>query len=324
MVEDMPLLSRRSPAPAILATLSVLGLLVGHGFASVSVARAAENAAVGAADGTATAASVAPSIGERASVKNGTVPSPSALPTTGHFLGHPRLPGTRTPARRRAEAKKKPAHTSGPLVQKGIDCAKEKCVALTFDDGPGPGTPRILEALEKAGAKATFFVVGKQAKAHPEIVKATAEAGMEIGNHTWDHPQLSRTRAADVNEQIGRTQRAVEKASGVTPLYLRPPYGDVSKKQRKSLGMPLAFWDVDTEDWKTRSTRATVASAGAARPGDIVLMHDIHSSTVDAVPAIIKKLQKRGFHLVTLSTLVGGHPKEHVGYGKGLAPGVRR
>lgn len=294
--------------------------MVGYAFASHDVARASASANTSAgAHGGATEASP---IGERASVRTGALPR--TLPTTGRFLDNPHLPGTKTPEQHRAEAAKRALHTSGPLVQKGVDCAKVKCVALTFDDGPGPGTPRILEALQKADAKATFFVVGKQAKAHPEIVKATAEAGMEIGNHTWDHPQLSRTKSAEVDEQIGRTQKAIKKASGVTPLYLRPPYGDVSKKQRKHLDMPLAFWDVDTEDWKTRSTRLTVASAAAARPGDIVLMHDIHSSTVDAVPAIIKKLQKRGFHLVTLSTLVGGHPKEHVGYGQGLAPGVRR
>ncbi|MDR2254442.1 MAG: polysaccharide deacetylase family protein [Arthrobacter sp.] len=311
----MPLSSRRSLAPAIIAILATLLLMIGYAFASHDVAQASASIQ---APGATTEAS---SIGERASVRTGN--TAVKVPAAGHFLDAPRLPGT-TPAKQR-RAKAKPAvHASGPLVQKGIDCAKVKCVALTFDDGPGPGTPRVLKALEKAGAKATFFVVGSQAAAHPDIVKATAEAGMEIGNHTWDHPQLSRADARTVKRQIQRTQAAIKRASGVTPLYLRPPYGDVSRNQRQKLAMPLAFWDVDTEDWKTRSTRATVSSAAAARPGDIVLMHDIHSSTVDAVPAIIKQLQRRGFHLVTLSTLVGGHPQEHVGYGRGLAPGVRR
>ena len=108
---------------------------------------------------------------------------------------------------------------------------------------------------------------------------------------------------------------------------MRPPYGstntrvtDVSRRE----GLAQVLWNVDTVDWRDRKTSIVTERAANVEPGSIVLMHDIHSSTVDAVPAIIKKLQKRGFHLVTLSTLVGGHPKEHVGYGKGLAPGVRR
>lgn len=203
-----------------------------------------------------------------------------------------------------------------------MDCAKVKCVALTFDDGPGPYTAKLLTYLDRGHAKATFFLLGQQAKHYPELVKAQAKAGMELGNHTWNHPQLSRLKKSAVNSQVDRTNKAIARASGGTkPVFLRPPYGDLLRSQRATVSMPLALWDVDTLDWKTRSTKATIKSAAAAKPGDIVLMHDIHESTVEAVPQIVKKLQAKGIHLVTLSTLMGGKVEEHIEYGAGLRPG---
>lgn len=205
--------------------------------------------------------------------------------------------------------------------QAPVNCAKVKCVALTFDDGPGPYTAQLLKHLEADGAKATFFLLGQQVRQHPELVEAQAKAGMELGNHSWDHPQLSALKKKSMNSQIRRTNQAIVKASGGTrAVFLRPPYGDLLRSQRGQVTMPLALWDVDTLDWKTRSTKATVRAAAAAQPGDIVLMHDIHESTVRAVPQIVKKLRAKGIHLVTLSTLMGGKVKEHIEYGAGLRP----
>lgn len=214
------------------------------------------------------------------------------------------------------------ARKPSPKAEPRVNCAKVKCVALTFDDGPGPYTAQLLKHLEAGDAKATFFLLGQQVKQYPELVKAQATAGMELGNHTWNHPQLSRLKKKIVDSQVGRTNRVITKASGGTKaVFLRPPYGDLLRSQRGQVSMPLALWDVDTLDWKTRSTKATIKSASAAKPGDIVLMHDIHESTVRAVPQIVKKLKAKGIHLVTLSTLMGGKVKEHIEYGSGLRPG---
>lgn len=202
-----------------------------------------------------------------------------------------------------------------------VDCAKVKCVALTFDDGPGPHTKELLKTLKKEGAKATFFVLGEQAEQWPELVREEASAGMELGNHSWDHPFLRSMGKKEVASQISRTNAMIKKTSGGTEaVFLRPPYGAFSEKQRDEVSMPLALWDVDTLDWKTRSTRSTVKAASAARPGDIVLMHDIHAPTVKAVPQIVKNLKAKGYHLVTLSTLMGGRTKDHIAYGSGLRP----
>lgn len=202
-----------------------------------------------------------------------------------------------------------PAPTPPPPEPSPVDCRKESCVAITFDDGPaGRTTSRLLDILARAQAPATFFVLGTQAQAYPKVLSRIVADGHEIGNHSWSHPDLTRLDARAVRKQILRTERAIEKATGVTPTVLRPPYGARSKKVdaiARKLGYAEVLWSVDTRDWANHDPKKIVASAGKARRGAIILMHDIHPETVDAVPRVITKLRKKGFTLVTVSELLG-------------------
>ncbi|WP_336249412.1 polysaccharide deacetylase family protein [Stomatohabitans albus] len=178
-------------------------------------------------------------------------------------------------------------------------------IALTFDDGPSAETTHIvLDALKKANAKATFFMLGKAANAHPEVVKQVADAGMEIGNHSWDHPVLTKLSADGVESQLGRADEAITKAAGRAPTVFRPPYGAVDQKVRGITKHPTIMWSVDTLDWKTRSTPATIEAVMGAKDGDIVLMHDIHAPTAQAAVQFIPELVKKGYQLVTVSELM--------------------
>lgn len=339
----MPLSPRRIPLPAILAAGLSLSLLSGCGLAATEGLRPGSNAGA-SADPSATpgsdastssspAPSVAPSDTPGAS-QSGASEAPDASPTpssatpsplvTPPSLGPSDNNGDGTPDFLPTPSPTPTSTAPSPKPEPALDCSKVKCVALTFDDGPGPYTAQLLRTLKAADAKATFFLLGSQVKLYPQLAAAEARDGMEIGNHTWDHPQLSRLSDAEVRSEITRTNQIIKKVTGSTPPLLRPPYGDVTHAQRKWIDLPMAFWDVDTEDWKTRNTAATVASASAAKPGDIVLMHDIHGATVKAVPQIIKNLKKKGIHLVTVTTLVGGKPHPHVGYGAGLSPAPGR
>lgn len=189
-----------------------------------------------------------------------------------------------------------------------VDCAVERCVALTFDDGPGKETGRLLDDLAAAKAPATFFVLGTSVKAQPALVRRMAAEGHEVGTHTWSHKQLTTLGAEGQRAEVRRGVEAVE-AAGVTPTVFRPPYGSYNDATKSVVGAPIILWDVDTLDWKTRSADATVASAvGDAKAGSIVLMHDIHAPTVDAVPRVVAGLRERGFTLVTVSQLLG--PRE--------------
>lgn len=196
------------------------------------------------------------------------------------------------------------ASTAKQAAPRAVDCRNLKCVALTFDDGPGPYTAGIVKALKAKGAKATFFMLGSQVKGREAAVRAVKAAGMEIGNHSFNHPDLSKLGARAIRSQVGRTDAALAKAGVKATLY-RPPYGAMSRTVRASLAdRPISLWGVDTLDWRTRSTSATLRAASAAPRGAIVLMHDIHGSTAKAVPGIVSALQAKGYHLVTVSELL--------------------
>lgn len=192
-----------------------------------------------------------------------------------------------------------------PQPAASVDCAVAQCVALTFDDGPGRETARLLDDLAREGVPATFFVLGTSAKAQPALVRRMAAEGHEVGTHTLSHKQLTKLSAEGQRAEIARGIEAVE-AVGVTPTVFRPPYGSYNDATRSVVGAPMVLWDVDTLDWKTRSADATVSAAvGGAKAGSIVLMHDIHAPTVDALPRVVAGLREKGFTLVTVSTLLG-------------------
>jgi peptidoglycan/xylan/chitin deacetylase (PgdA/CDA1 family)/fibronectin type 3 domain-containing protein len=176
-------------------------------------------------------------------------------------------------------------------------------VALTFDDGPGPYTKDIVKVLKKYDAHATFFVTGSRVKSNSSVLKLAVKNGNEIGNHTYSHPHLTGLSSAARKQQIRKTNDAVKAACGVTPKVMRPPYGSTNASVGADVGMPVIIWSVDTLDWRTRSSAATVRSVLSARDGDIILMHDIHGSTKDATERFVAELTKRGFQLVTVSEL---------------------
>lgn len=186
---------------------------------------------------------------------------------------------------------------------RGID-PKKKMIALTFDDGPGPYTNRLLNCLKKNNAVATFFVVGNRVSSHKSTVKKAYKMGCEIGNHSWDHPQLTRLSASGVSSQIKRTDSAVKAVTGKKPTLLRPPYGAYNSMVAGAAQKPIIMWDVDTLDWKTKNAQSTINSTmHSSKDGSIVLMHDIHYPTVAAAEKIIPRLIKKGYQLVTVSEL---------------------
>lgn len=200
------------------------------------------------------------------------------------------------------------------------DCTVLKCIALTFDDGPGSYTPRLLDYLESARVKATFFLVGNRVDSYPTTIRRMKSLGMEVGNHSWDHTDLTTLSSTAITWQLSTTQNAIAGITGARPTVMRPPYGahtTTSDALAGQQGLAVILWNIDTLDWKypdparIRSVVVNNASRGA-----IVLMHDIHSTTVDAVPGIISDLKARGYTLVTVSELLGS-PRPGVVYSRG-------
>lgn len=194
--------------------------------------------------------------------------------------------------------------TSASAAPPAVDCRKVKCVALTFDDGPVTDTQRLLRILNERDARGTFYLVGKNVQKYPSTVRAAAQAGHQIGNHSWDHANLTKLSTAQIKSQLSRTDAAIKQATGKKPTTFRAPYGAHNAAVRSAAGRPLVHWSVDTLDWKHRDTARLIKTVNTqTKPGDIVLLHDIHKTTVDAVPGIIKGLKARGFHFVTVDQL---------------------
>ncbi len=183
-------------------------------------------------------------------------------------------------------------------------------IALTFDDGPSAAnTPRLLEMLAKRNVKATFYVVGRCVKDNPAILKRTVEEGHEIGNHSWSHPKLSSMSEAAVREEIQKTHDAVLEVAGVPPKSFRPPYGAFTEKQQrwafKEFGYKTVLWTVDPFDWKRPGANVVAQRIlSQTQPGSIILVHDIHKGTVDAMPEVLDGLLAKGYKFVTVSELL--------------------
>src|SRR6201987_1473861 len=183
-------------------------------------------------------------------------------------------------------------------------------IALTFDDGPSPETtPRLLDILKQRNIKATFFMIGQNAERNPEIVKRILADGHEIGNHSWTHPQLAKLPDDRVTEEITKTQNAITNASGYTPKLLRPPYGSITGRQKEwienQFWLSVILWAGDSFCWKPPGVSVIQQRILAgARPGAIILSHDIHKQTVDAMPATLDALAAKGFKFATVSQLI--------------------
>ena len=180
-------------------------------------------------------------------------------------------------------------------------------VALTFDDGPSEYTEGILELLTAYDGAATFCVVGNRVSNYEDQIRAIAAQGSEIATHTWSHKKLTTLSASEMERQIMQAVESVQKIVDVPVRFIRPPYGSVNDDVRavaRRLGMPIAEWSIDTEDWRTLSARKTEkAILDNVKNGSIVLMHDIHAPTAEAMKRVIPELSRRGYQLVTLSEL---------------------
>lgn len=198
-----------------------------------------------------------------------------------------------------------------PLVISSVRTPRP-IVALTFDDGPEPGSTNvILSILRHYGAHATFFVVGRQAERYPRYVQQIALAGDEVENHGMNHRLLSRLEPKQILTEIRTSSDLITELTGHTPVYFRPPYGSYNARVASaadSLHETLVLWTIDTRDWTLRSANAIAQSVlDQIRPGAIVLMHDgggPRQRTAQALQMILRGLRQKGYAAVTLSQLL--------------------
>lgn len=191
---------------------------------------------------------------------------------------------------------------------------RERVVALTFDDGPHATlTPKLLDILKAADVRATFFVIGMNVEQNPDVLRRAAAEGHEIANHSWSHPNLAKMLEESWRAQIQSTHDVIAATVGRPPQYLRPPYGNITPYQEgviaRTFGYRIIMWSVDPKDWQEPPSDVLIHRVVAgARPGGIILLHDIHPSTVAAVPAILAGLRQRGFRFATISELLAREP----------------
>ena len=204
-----------------------------------------------------------------------------------------------------------------PGISSSIDPSRPM-IALTFDDGPKTSvTSRILDSLEANGGRATFFMVGSNVNANAGVIKRMVAQGSEVANHTHDHKYISKLNAEGIISQIGSTNQKIEAICGVSPVLMRPPGGYIDARSLSvvgNMGMSAIMWSIDTRDWQHRNAQRTIDTVlSQVRDGDIILMHDIYSTTADAAVVLIPELTARGYQLVTVSELAA--------YRGGAAPG---
>jgi len=167
----------------------------------------------------------------------------------------------------------------------------------------------LLDMLKERGIKATFFLVGKNAADYPEIVQRIVAEGHEVANHSWSHPQLTKLGADALNAEITQTNEAIHQATGNKTTIMRPPYGatnaSITKRLNEEFGLTVIMWSVDPLDWKIRnSSHVTKYITENTTPGAIILTHDIHPTTVEAMPAVFDTLTAKGYKFVTVSELI--------------------
>lgn len=185
-----------------------------------------------------------------------------------------------------------------------------RVIALTFDDGPHPDlTPKLLDILRQNGVRATFFVVGSNVKAYPEIARRIVAEGHEIANHSWSHPALTKLGAAGLRHEIEDTNAVIESVTGRRPANMRPPYGALNPRVRdyltKGQNMNIILWSVDPLDWKRPGAQVVAQRlVEGAAPGGILLAHDIHPGTVEAIPDVIAQLKAKGYGFATVGQLL--------------------
>jgi len=208
------------------------------------------------------------------------------------------------------------ASTRGPApfpvgskyIHSGLSSSKR--VALTFDDGPNPKyTPQLLSYLRENHVPATFFLLGENVASNATLLIEMSEFGFEIGNHSWNHPELGKAAESKIRMQLENTNDVIEQATGKRPALFRPPYGSVGKTLREvceSMGLDIIIWSVDSEDWRSGMTADRIVAnvEKELRGGAIILMHDRLSRTIEAVPRVVDLVRSKGYELTTVSELL--------------------
>lgn len=191
-----------------------------------------------------------------------------------------------------------------------VNCAKVKCIALTFDDGPGKYADRLLDTLKKHKVKATFFLEGQYVKSRPAFARRMADEGHELGNHSYTHAHLREADDDRIREELTRTQDIVKQVTGKSPTMIRPPYGELDDRVQAiatEMRLPIVLWNGGSRDWATRNEKAIYNEVlkNAKRDG-VILMHDWVEQTVKVMPKLLDALRKQGYHVVSVSSLRGG------------------
>lgn len=182
-----------------------------------------------------------------------------------------------------------------------------KLLAFTFDDGPTPEiTERILEAFEKVGGKATFFVYGQRVEEYPEPLKKVVDAGHQVGNHSYGHVDLTSLNASGIRDEIKKTNQLIYDLTGAKVNLVRPPYGKTNQLMKDVIEYPMINWNIDSEDWKSRDKDSVIKIIERdIVDNGIILMHDVYESTAEAVEYLLPLLQSEGYEFVTLEELAG-------------------
>ena len=196
----------------------------------------------------------------------------------------------------------------GPVAEAGADAQlpADKLIAITFDDGPRRNTTeRLLDGLQERGASATFFLIGKQIEGNEDLVRRMQAEGHQVGSHTWNHVRLQGISRETLQREVGRTEETLEALLGGGPYWLRPPYGAVDAADRELLQVPMIKWSIDPRDWeKLNTAQVKAAVLENAAPNQIILLHDIYDTSVDAALEIVDTLQGEGYRFVTVQELL--------------------
>ncbi len=194
--------------------------------------------------------------------------------------------------------------TEEKAKQRAIDPNKAM-VAITYDDGPSQYTSRILDILKENNSVATFFILGQRVYNNEDILSRTIEEGSQIGNHSYNHKNLTTIGDEELYKQVQGTDDLIRIATGYTPTVMRPPYGSTTDDLNKKIQRPIIKWSIDTRDWESRNVEMIKNSIlDNVKDGDIILMHDLYDSTAEASKLVIPELLNRGYQLVTIDELV--------------------
>lgn len=213
-----------------------------------------------------------------------------------------------------------PALTNPALQISGEEAGNKKMLALTFDDGPSQYTEQILDLLTQNGGTATFFVVGYKIAAYQQTIQNVAAQGSEVAGHSWNHPQFTKVSNERIKQELDLTNIAIFNLTNIYPQICRVPYGAINdnvKNISKELGLSIIQWNIDPRDWNTKNADVVYDNImSSAKDGGIVVLHDVHESTFEAMKKVIPELVANGYKLVTVSELLREMEPGVVYYGK--------